>query len=116
MATAAIASSRGRFCRVDVGWLVALDVPRLRRRRRGDAVNLSRLVERADLVAATLTSLYQRIDAHDRVGAELRTEAGAAAHDLMLLRKDITAHISRVKVRRRVKSAFADARTRRRAS
>lgn len=79
-------------------------------------MNLNGLVERADLVAAQLTSLYNRIDAHDRVGAELRTEAGAVAHDLMLLRKDVAAHISRAETRRRVKSAFADARATRRAS
>ncbi len=58
------------------------------------------LVERIDMLAAQLTALFDRIDAHDRIGLELRTEAAATAHELGVLRRELETDLSRRRVLR----------------
>lgn len=63
------------------------------------------VVERMTLLSAQLTALFDRIDAHDRVGAELRTEAAATAHELGALRRELERDLNRRRVLRYLDSS-----------
>lgn len=52
------------------------------------------------MLAAQLTALFDRIDAHDRVGLELRTEAAATAHELGVLRRELESDLNRRRILR----------------
>lgn len=61
-----------------------------------------------DMIAGYTTSLFARADALDRAANALRTEAAAATHDLLLLRKELEQLVRRELTRRRLRGASAE--------
>lgn len=63
------------------------------------------IIERIDLLALHLRSLFDRIDVHDSVARELRVEAAAASHELGTLRKELENDIVRQRIRRNLSAS-----------
>jgi hypothetical protein len=71
-------------------------------------MSFERLIDRLELLTKQVNSLHDRLDARDRVDAELRTEVAASGHELGLLRKSLVERLTRARTRRRVRAAFSE--------